>query len=122
MLSLRIRVTVQCAESAFASLVGRKRSNWEESKTTSYVKYLYYTLQLLHSPFIFYMFCFLKKDKSITSTLSLSLSLSLLSAVSIESVGMLQPNVLFEEAIKVLMAKCQTILGELDNLTQTEEM
>jgi DNA-directed RNA polymerase I and III subunit RPAC1 len=36
--------------------------------------------------------------------------------VSIESTGILPPNVLFEEAVKVFMAKCQTVLTELDNL------
>jgi len=35
---------------------------------------------------------------------------------SIESTGILPPNVLFEEAVKVFMAKCHTVLTELDNL------
>ena len=37
--------------------------------------------------------------------------------VSIESTGSLAPNVLLEEAVKILMGKCQTFLTELDRLT-----
>jgi len=34
---------------------------------------------------------------------------------SIESVGALPPNVIFTEAVDILMQKCQTLLNELDN-------
>ncbi len=36
--------------------------------------------------------------------------------VSVESTGGLPPNVLVEEAVKVLMEKCQAFLGELDKM------
>lgn len=39
---------------------------------------------------------------------------SLWSPVSVESTGVLPPDVLVSEAIKVLMGKCQRFLDELD--------
>jgi len=40
---------------------------------------------------------------------------------SIESTGILPPEVLFAEAVKVFMVKCQTIIGELDsNMPQAD--
>lgn len=39
---------------------------------------------------------------------------SCLSAVSVESTGILPPDVLVSEAIKILMGKCQRFLNELD--------
>lgn len=43
----------------------------------------------------------------------MALSFSL--AVTVESTGILPPDVLVSEAIKVLMAKCQRFLSELDS-------
>lgn len=37
-----------------------------------------------------------------------------LCAVSVESTGILPPDVLVSEAIKILMGKCQRFLNELD--------
>lgn len=39
---------------------------------------------------------------------------SCLCAVSVESTGILPPDVLVSEAIKILMGKCQRFLNELD--------
>ncbi len=38
-------------------------------------------------------------------------------AVSVESTGALPPDVLVEEAVKVLMEKCEYFLNKLDHLT-----
>lgn len=39
-----------------------------------------------------------------------------LCAVSVESTGILPPDVLVSEAIKILMGKCQRFLNELDSV------
>lgn len=41
---------------------------------------------------------------------------SLSHTVTVESTGILPPDVLVTEAIKVLMAKCQRFLNELDSV------
>lgn len=38
-------------------------------------------------------------------------------AVSVESTGILPPDVLVSEAIKILMGKCQRFLNELDSVS-----
>lgn len=55
-------------------------------------------------------------QKSFLLPRSLSLSLS----VSVESTGILPPDVLVTEAINVLIAKCQKFLTELDSVTEME--
>lgn len=40
-----------------------------------------------------------------------------LCAVSVESTGILPPDVLVSEAIKILMGKCQRFLNELDSVS-----
>lgn len=56
--------------------------------------------------------------RSLANHLLVSLSLSL--SVSVESTGILSPDVLISEAINVLIAKCQKFLTELDSVTEME--
>ena len=44
-------------------------------------------------------------------------SFPLFPVVSVESTGALSPNILMEEAVKVLINKCRFFLTELDKLT-----
>lgn len=52
---------------------------------------------------------------SIKQFVSLKLIDLLSHTVTVESTGILTPDVLVTEAIKVLMAKCQRFLNELDS-------
>lgn len=49
------------------------------------------------------------------STVLYSSRISVSHTVTVESTGILPPDVLVTEAIKVLMAKCQRFLSELDS-------
>lgn len=52
---------------------------------------------------------------SIKQFVSLKLIDLLSHTVTVESTGILPPDVLVTEAVKVLMAKCQRFLNELDS-------